>query len=114
MVNLGENLQAMTGNCYVATMHRVIASEPRRSSAYFHGPDLRTHLAPLELAPRFTEAVAASPRHRETGFMARRDQLLSGESGVVGDRVDVYGEQLWNYHVRSYPDHVRRHYPDAL
>lgn len=114
VVNLGENLQAMTGNYYVATMHRVIASEPRRSSAYFHGPDLRTRLAPLELAPRFTEAVAASPRHRETGFMARRDQLLSGESGVVGNRVDVYGEQLWNYYVRSYPDHVRRHYPDTL
>ncbi len=114
VVNLGENLQAMTGNYYVATMHRVITSEPRRSSAYFHGPDLRTPLAPLDLAPRFTEAVAASPRHRETGFMARRDQLLSGESGVVGAPVGVYGEQLWNYYVRSYPDHVRRHYPGTL
>ncbi len=114
VVNLGENLQAMTGNYYVATMHRVIASEPRRSSAYFHGPDLRTPLAPLDLAPEFVEAVATSPRHRETGFMARRDQLLSGESGVVGAPVGLYGEQLWNYYVRSYPDHVRRHYPGTL
>jgi isopenicillin N synthase-like dioxygenase len=114
VVNLGEMLQSMTGNYFVATTHRVIATEPRLSSGYFHGPDLRTSLAPLVLDERFAEAVAASPRHRAAGFMATRDALLAGERGTVGRAVPVYGEQLWNYYVRSYPDNVRRHYPDAI
>ena len=110
VVNLGEMLQSMTGNYYVATMHRVTASEQRYSSAYFHGPDLRASLAPLELAPAFAEAVAASPRHRGAGFMATRDQLLAGETGTIAASAPVFGEQLWNYYVRSYPDNVARHY----
>lgn len=114
VVNLGENLQALTGNYFVATTHRVIASEARHSSAYFHGPDLRTSLTPLELAPRFTEAVAASPRHRGAGFMAKRDELIAGASGTTSTSAEAYGQQLWNYYVRSYPDHVRRHYPDTV
>ena len=44
VVNLGEMLQRMTGNYFVATTHRVIATEARCSSGYFHGPDLRTPL----------------------------------------------------------------------
>jgi isopenicillin N synthase-like dioxygenase len=114
VVNLGENLQAMTGNYFVATTHRVIASEPRLSSGYFHGPDLRMRLDPLDLPPRCAAAVAASPRHRQAGFMAKRDELLDGRDGIASAPVDVYGQQLWNYYVRSYPDHVRRHYPDAI
>jgi len=26
----------------------------------------------------------------------------------------VFGEQMWNYYVRSYPDLVRAHYPETL
>ena len=80
VINLGEMLQSMTGNFLVATTHRVISREQRYSSAYFHGPDLRAGLGPLDLDPRFAEAVAASPHHREAGFMARRDELLAGGS----------------------------------
>ncbi|MFV0309330.1 MAG: isopenicillin N synthase family dioxygenase [Desertimonas sp.] len=112
VVNLGEMLQAMTGNYYVATTHRVIATEPRFSSAYFHGPDLRTVLAPIDLDPTFAAAVAASEHHATAGFMAKRDELMAGQGGIASASAAVYGEQLWNYYRRSYPDNVARHYPD--
>jgi isopenicillin N synthase-like dioxygenase len=114
VVNLGEMLQAMTGNYFVATTHRVIADEPRLSSGYFHGPDLRTRLDPLDLHPRFAEAVAASPRHAAAGFMARREELIAGQGGIASTSAPVYGQQLWNYYVRSYPDNVRAHYPELV
>ena len=113
VINLGEMLQSMTGNYLVATTHRVIATEQRYSSAYFHGPDLRASLAPLELAPEFAAAVAASPHHRDAGFMAKRDELLSGQQGIASAPVPVFGEQMWNYYVRSYPEIVELHYPGA-
>ena len=112
VVNLGEMLQQMTGNYFVATTHRVIATEPRYSSGYFHGPDLRTRLDPLPLAPSFAAAVAASERHATAGFMARREELEAGRGGIASTGAAVYGEQLWNYYRRSYPDNVRRHYGD--
>lgn len=114
VVNLGEMLQSMTGNYLVATNHRVISPSQRYSSAYFHGPDLRAGLAPLALDDEFVAAVEASPRHREAGFMARREQLLDGAPGLAGNAVSVFGEQMWNYYVRSYPDLVRAHYPETL
>jgi isopenicillin N synthase-like dioxygenase len=114
VVNLGEMLQAMTGNYFVATTHRVIAAEPRLSSAYFHGPDLRTPLDSLDLDPRFAAAVAASPRHAAAGFMSKRNELLAGEDVIASTSAPVYGQQLWNYYVRSYPDNVRAHYPDLM
>ena len=112
VINLGEIMQAITGNYFVATPHRVITAEPRLSAAYFHGPSLDTRLDPLPLDPRFAAAVAASPRHRDAGFMAARDETDAG----VGDmrspnRPDTYGKQLWNYFARSYPDNMARHYP---
>lgn len=111
VINMGEMLQSMTGNYVVATTHRVIAHEERYSAAYFHGPDLRTSLAPLDLGQPFVDAVAASARHRDAGFMAKRDELLSGAAGTTSTSVPVFGQQLWNYYVRSYPDNVRAHYP---
>ena len=24
----------------------------------------------------------------------------------------VFGQQMWNYYLRSYPGHIRAHYPD--
>jgi isopenicillin N synthase-like dioxygenase len=112
VVNLGEMLQRMTGNYFVATTHRVIATEPRFSSGYFHGPDLRTPLEPLPLAPELAAAVAASPRHAEAGFMAKRHELVAGQGGTSSTSADTYGQQLWNYYQRSYPANVRAHYPD--
>lgn len=115
VVNIGEMLQEMTGNYFVATTHRVIANEARQSSAWFHGPDLTTRLDPLPLDPSFAEAVTASARHASAGFMARREEIDAGTDGVGSPTgAGVYGQQLWNYYCRSYPDNVARHHPDAL
>jgi isopenicillin N synthase-like dioxygenase len=114
VVNIGEMLQEMTGNYFVATTHRVIADEARQSSAWFHGPDLTTHLDPLPLESSFVDAVAASPRHSGAGFMARRAEIESGVDGIESHTgAGVYGQQLWNYYCRSYPANVARHHPDA-
>lgn len=112
IVNLGEMLQSMTGNYLVATTHRVIAPRRRYSSAYFHGPDLRASLEPLDLDVSFAAAVQASPRHREAGFMAQREDLLAGATGTMAASAPVYGQQLWNYYRRSYPQVVAQHYPE--
>ena len=114
VVNLGEMLQSMTGNYFVATTHRVITSTERYSSAYFHGPELTTPLQPLPLDQRYAEAVAASPHHRRAGFMARRNELLAGSRGTTSTSADTYGQQLWNYFTRSYPELVRRHHADVV
>jgi len=115
VVNLGEMLQSMTGNYFVATAHRVITTERRMSAAYFHGPSLDTRLDPIDLDPRFADAVAASPRHAAAGFMASADETDAGVSDMASDHhANTYGEQLWNYFVRSYPDNVARHHADAL
>lgn len=113
VVNVGEMLQAMTGNYFVAATHRVIATEERYSAAYFHGPDLRTDIRPLPLPSRFTDAVAASPRHRDAGFMAKREEIVEGEAGIAGTVAPVFGQMLWNYYVRSYPDVVEEHFPGS-
>jgi isopenicillin N synthase-like dioxygenase len=113
VINLGEMLQEMSGNYVVATTHRVITTEPRYSCAYFHGPDLRTKLDRLPLDQRFVDAVASSLRHSSAGFMAKRHELLSGESGTSSTGAGVYGQQLWNYYARSYPENMARHHSDA-
>jgi len=115
VVNLGEMLQSMTGNYFVATAHRVITSESRQSAAYFHGPSLDTPLHPIDLDPRFAAAVAASPRHAAAGYMASASETDAGVGDMASERhADTYGRQLWDYFVRSYPDNVARHHPDAL
>jgi len=111
VVNLGEMLQAMTRNYFVATPHRVITNEARTSAGYFHGPSLDAPLDHLPLEARFTEAVATSPRHASAGFMAGRDDTEAGVGDMQGDlQVSTYGQQLWNYFARSCPDNVARHY----
>lgn len=114
VVNLGEILQSMTGNYFVATTHRVIAHQERYSTAYFHGPDMRMALEPLPLEQRFVDAVAASPHHRDAGFMARRDELLDGKGGIRSAQAGTYGEQIWNYLFRSYPELIAAHHPDLV
>lgn len=115
VVNLCEILQSITGNYLLATPHRVITQTPRQSAAYFHGPSLDMELAPIELPARFVEAVANSPRHHGAGFMARAEETDAGVGDMSSDhRPAVYGEQLWNYFCRSYPDNVEAHYPDDV
>lgn len=113
VVNLGEILQSITGNYLLATPHRVVTNAPRQSAGYFHGPSLDMELATIDLPMRFKQAVANSPRHQSAGFMARAEETVAG----VGDmrsahKPAVYGEQLWNYFCRSYPDNVKAHYPN--
>ncbi len=113
VMNLGEMLQAMTANYFVATPHRVIAPTDRLSTAYFHGPSLDTPLTPIAMAERFTDAVAASDRHRTAGFMASAEQTDAGTADMASNtHATTYGEQLWNYFLRSYPDNVARHHSD--
>ena len=112
VINLGEMLQGVTGNYLVATPHRVISETERYSTGYFHGPSLHTPLTPLPLDQRFVDAVTASPRHGAAGFMARKQETESGVGDMASDhRPATYGEQLWNYFSRSYPDNMARHYP---
>lgn len=114
VINLGEMLQGMTGNYYVATPHRVFTEELRYSAGYFHGPSLATTLDPLPLARSYFEAVAASPRHAGAGFMARKHETEAGVGDMASSyKPAVYGEQLWNYFSRSYPDNVAAHYPQG-
>ena len=111
VVNLGESLQAMTGNYLVATPHRVISTAERYASGHFYGPSLEASLEPLPLDGRFAEAVAASAHHAGAGFMARKHELDAGVGDMASDyRPGSYGEQLWNYFSRSYPDIVAHHY----
>lgn len=106
VINIGEMLQAMTGNYLIATPHRVVATDERLSAAYFHGPSLAMELTPVDLAPRFAARVEASPRHRDAGYMALRGQTDRGVGEMESTHVArTYGEQLWNYFVRSYPRH---------
>jgi isopenicillin N synthase-like dioxygenase len=114
VINLGEVFQSMTGNYFIATSHRVVTSSERYSAGYFHGPSLDTMLSPLDLGRRFTDAVAASPRHRSAGFMAQRNETALGVADMSSPHhPDVYGEQLWNYFARSYPRNMRQHYPQS-
>ena len=111
VINIGEMLQGMSGNYFIATPHRVVTREERYSVGYFHGPSLETTLEPVPLRPDLAAAVAASPRHRGAGYMALKEETAAG----VGDmqsahKPAVYGEQLWNYFSRSYPENVARHY----
>ena len=49
VMNLGEMLQSITGNYFVATPHRVVTAAARQSVGYFHGPALDTPLVPIAL-----------------------------------------------------------------
>ena len=113
VINLGEILQSMTGNYLVATPHRVITTEERYSTGYFHGPSLTTELTRLPLAPRFAAAVEASPHHHDAGFMPTPAEAEAGTGAMASaHRPDTYGEQLWNYFSRSYADQMLAHHGD--
>lgn len=115
VVNLGEMLQAITGNYFVATKHRVITHDARRSAGYFHGPSLDAPLDLLPLTPEFVERVKTSPRHRDAGFMAGRAETEAGVGDMESShRAETYGEQLWNYFARSYPENMALHHSDLL
>jgi isopenicillin N synthase-like dioxygenase len=113
VINLGEMLQAITGNYYIATPHRVFSNSERYSLGYFHGPSLDTRLSRIDLGPEFIEAVKNSPRHSSAGFMASTEDTDGGVQDMSGGvNASTYGDQLWNYFKRSYPENMKMHYPD--
>tara|TARA_Y100001934_G_C12299779_1_gene749272 strand:- start:161 stop:1222 length:1062 start_codon:yes stop_codon:yes gene_type:complete len=115
VINIGEMLQSITGNYYVATPHRVATQQERFSVGYFHGPSLDTKLTPITLDPMFAKSVAESPRHAGAGFMTQSAETQAGVAAMSSPHhPDVYGQQVWNYLRRSYPENMKRHYPDPL
>jgi isopenicillin N synthase-like dioxygenase len=115
VVNIGEALQHMTGNYFVATNHRVRTNVPGRlSCGYFHGPSLDTSLQVLKDLPQWCkDAVQTSDHHKDAGFMTQTpiEGESDGESSKHGQRSLVWGELVWNYLERSYPDSMVTHYP---
>jgi hypothetical protein len=61
------------------------------------------------------QAVAASERHRTVGVMPRKDELEEGVAGTFSgaSRYETYGDLLWQYFTRAYPENVARWYPDG-
>lgn len=94
IVNLGEMLQAMTGGYFIATDHRVFAEQARLSSAWFCGAELTTSLDPLPL-----------PAQRAAEVDPARTRWMAGE------RLGTFGESMWAYYARSYPESMATHYP---
>ena len=84
VINPGEMLQAMTGNCFIATPHRVNTIQKRYSIGYIHGPSLDMPLQRLPIASKISNAVAASPRHLNTGFMAPIRDIKLGVADMQG------------------------------
>jgi hypothetical protein len=68
----------------------------------------------MPLPQRFHDAVAASPRHRDAGFMAKRNEILDGETEIRSAVASVFGQMMWNYYVRSYPEVVEAHFPGSI
>jgi hypothetical protein len=47
--------------------------------------------------------------------MASRSQTEAGIADMGNDRpAPTYGEQLWNYFARSYPDNMAAHHRDLV
>jgi isopenicillin N synthase-like dioxygenase len=112
VINIGEMLQAVTGNYYIATSHRVFANAERYSLGYFHGPSLESNLNQVDLKSEFVDAVQNSPRHSSAGFMASAEDTKGGVKEMSGGlNASTYGDQLWSYFKRSYPENMKKHHP---
>ena len=58
-------------------------------------------------------ALADNVREICHNVMTRRSETEAGVPDMQSQyRAAVYGEQLWNYFSRSYPENVERHYPE--
>jgi len=117
VVNIGELLQMMTKNYFIATPHRVLntSGRTRYSSAFFYSPDLNTRLNPLPLSRSYLEKVHHSDYHREAGFMASKEELGRGIGGMHSRRVpEIFGYKYWQRWVRSYPEITRKYHADIV
>lgn len=110
-VNVGEIMQAITDGYYLACTHRVMTKEPRLSSAFFYGPHLDYKIETLYRG----SITVRNDRRDGDGFMATLNDLNNGRSGTsVASAPKTYGEMLWRYYERSYPELMQKHYGDAL
>jgi hypothetical protein len=115
VVNLGDVMTLLTASYFVATPHRVTARRDRLAVGFFYGPTLETELRPIDLAPEFAKQVQESDRHSGAGVMPRIDELESGVDGSLagGSKYDTYGDLLWQYFSRSYPENMATWYPEG-
>ena len=99
----------------MATPHLVMASRERYSIGFFYGPSLDASLRPLDLAPHFIAAVKNSNRHRTVGIMPTMAEIENGVNQSLGGAAShaTYGDLLWSYFSRAYPDNMALHYPDG-
>ena len=117
VVNIGELLQVMTRNYFVATPHRVMntAKRSRYSSAFFYSPDLNTQLTPLSLSTFYVDKVKNSPSHREAGLMASRKEMAMGIDGMASAQIpDIFGYKYWQRWTRSYPRITEKYHADVI
>ncbi len=117
VVNIGELLQMLTHNFFVATPHRVICpvDKARYSSAYFYHPDLDMALHPLPIHPDLVVRARSSPQHRNAGIMPSRSEMRKGTDSMESHRKpDVFGVKYWERWVRSYPKIALQHHGDIV
>ena len=99
IVNLGEMFQIATSGYLKATRHQVVSpavGRERISVAYFMNPRLDAVFAPIPLPPH----IAA----RASG----------GQNSDPNDPIySIFGENTLKIRMRSHPDVVAAHYPEA-
>jgi isopenicillin N synthase-like dioxygenase len=112
VVNIGELMQMMSANYFVAAPHRVrnVSDQVRYSSAFFDHPDLRAAISPLPIAGKLKERVKASKVHSSAGLMPSVAEMASGVKNMQSvSKPTSVGKKYWRRWVRSYPD-IARHY----
>ena len=115
VVNIGELMQMMSANYFVAAPHRVrnVSDQVRYSSAFFDHPDLRAAISPLPIAGKLKERVKASKVHSSAGLMPSVAEMASGVKNMQSvSKPTSVGEKYWRRWVRSYPDIARHYYGD--
>lgn len=115
VVNIGELMQMMSANYFVAAPHRVLnrSEEVRYSSAYFDHPDLRAAISPLPIANELMDKVRASKFHNNAGLMPSVSEMAKGVRNMQSmSKPTSVGEKYWRRWVRSYPDIARHYYGD--
>lgn len=117
VINIGEALQMLSGNYFVATPHRVMTKERRYSVAFFYGPTLDSVLTPsLDIPNVYRQAVENSPKHRSAGMMPTKKELNEGKTGSYDgeSKHATYGDMLWAYFSRSHPEAFAYQYPAEI
>ena len=115
VVNIGELMQMMSANYFVAAPHRVrnVSDQVRYSSAFFDHPDLRDTISPLPIADKLKERVKASKVHSSAGLMPSVTEMASGVKNMQSvSKPTSVGKKYWRRWVRSYPDIARHYYGD--